>query len=199
MPRHPNSDRGREPLVFTSRVCIRCGQLCPFEVFRVKNNRTRSGYSLRRTCITCKRKMDRLVKRDYRRSPEQRERFNSNRRGIPHRGNPDLTSLCQWIAHRCKHWQAAGERDCVVFLVVNPLGVQKVHQGTNPHRWWKGKTWATREDKPGISIPQGGIPLLKIENRMAFTHPTCPERYRDTARLVNKRLDRIFERTTPDE
>jgi len=194
MRRHPNSDRGREPLVFTSRVCIRCGQLCPFEAFRTKNNRTRSGYSLIRTCITCKRKMDRMVKYGYRRSPEKREQYNARRRGIPHRGNPDLTSLCQWIRHRCEHWREAGAIDCVVFLVVNPLGVQKVHQGTNPHRWWKGKTWALREDRPGISIPHGGIPLLRIKQQMAYPHPTCPEKFRDTARLVNKRLDRMFDR-----
>lgn len=88
----------------------------------------------------------------------------------------------------------AGAIDCVVFLVVNPLGVQKAHQGTNPHRWWKGKTWALREDRPGISIPHGGIPLLRIKQQVAYPHSTCPEKFRDTARLVNKRLDRMFDR-----
>ena len=190
MPRHPNSDKGRAPLQFTSRPCKDCKEICPFEQFCAPSTRAARGFVLRARCKPCDRKYQRQWKAARRQIEEKRLADNEKRRGYPQKKNGAYISLWQWVKYRMKRWEDLGAYPCVVFLI--PTNAHTPHAKPELCRRWVGLTWTFREDKVGITPPARGIPFIRLSRRVALKHPTCPDGWDVAVRIVQNRLRLMF-------
>lgn len=190
MARHPNSNRGRTPLQFTSRICRDCRDVCPFESFCQPHAGKARGFIIRTRCHSCFRKYQREWRRAKRQNEEFRLRENAYKRNLPPTRDAEYISLFQWVRYRMERWKALGAYPCVVFMV--PSKVRSPNEKPELRRRWVGKTWAFREDRVGITPPPGGIPFLRLSRQVITKHPTCPDGWDVAVRIAQNRLKLMF-------
>ena len=175
---------------FTSRRCRDCKEICPFEQFRVRSNKARCGYTLRTRCASCERRYQRTWKATRRADEEKRLAENIRRRGYRSDGDPDYSSLWQWVRYRMKRWESLGAYPSVVFLV--PTTVTTPHAKPGMGRRWVGLTWTFREDRIGITPPLHGIPFVRLSRQVVTKHPSCPDGWDVAVRITKNRLRLMF-------
>jgi len=194
----PDAKRGRKAVYFDSRKCRDCNEVWPYEAFVQVSNYWARGYQLRSRCPGCHRKFNAESKRKARLDDEYRLLDNARRRARGYSNNDSLYISCwQWVKYRMAYWHNQGCQSVVAYLVPT-LGPTPNATG-DPKRWWVGKTWTFREERPGIVPPRYGIPIVRLSRQVCVRHPLCPDYAEIMVRIAINRHRLMFLKTPPIE
>lgn len=187
------------PMQFTSRACKRCTELYPADEYRHWSASDPTKYRLSTMCRSCYRAYHRAFKRDqYYGDAEFRERVLERVRRYHHeqmpaevrQSNNDRNKRTSWIYYRCRAYLDPMPEAIIVYLV--PATPRKCDGPVTEARPWRLKTWAVRDDRPGITPPRAGIPVMRIRGANAVTHTMCPDEWSCITHYVNLWLRRRY-------
>ena len=185
--------RGRKPLNLTNRTCKRCGLLCPIEMFAINRCASRPNGSIKTLCTDCNRKYSREMKRKYYEDPVKRARILERNRGYIRHKMPSSvlthrehrSSKHMWIRIKCEAHELLDVDRVVVYL-----GPMRPYAKPVSDRPWVGRTWAIRQDRPGLVPPAQSIPLFRVSSGVTMVHPSCPQDWHWVAKMVQQWINR---------
>ena len=188
---------GRHKLEFTSRACKRCGDIYPREQFMVGSGRYRQLSTL---CIPCHRLYHRDRKRMAYADPVQRQAIlDYNREYRTHRISQeandrrhDRVSRQSWATNRCNALLADGKPGhIIVYLTASTHNI--ADHPADHRRPWRRRAWAIRDDRPGMTPPRGGVPIMRISGTNAIVHGLCPDEWQWVAKYTGNWLRRRYQ------
>lgn len=187
----------RQRVEFASRPCKRCGDVYPYAEYLIVRKSCKSGYTTNVHCRSCQRAYDREYKRDVYMDPAKRDvlikrqqRYRQERMPA-HVAGPrgDTISAIAWVGYRCRTLLGDDVPGSIVVFLITSSGPKTSHP-RDEHRPWRHKTWAIRDDRPGMMPPRFGVPIMRIVGTNAILHSLCPDDWRWVAKYTGNWLRR---------
>jgi len=182
---------------FTSRPCKRCGEIWPFSEYQRPIRTMPAGFVLTTMCRSCYRQYQSEYKKRQYVDMVGREKLLERHRQYRQQMPPEVDrrqcnnrSRLKWTYYRCESYLDQMPSSIIVYLV--PLDGRKCDGPDRPDRPWRYKTWAVRDERPGITPPKHSVPIMRINGTSVAIHTMCPDEWRWVAKYTAHWLRRRY-------
>lgn len=182
----------RQPAQWTSRPCKRCGDIYPREEYIIAKRDTTTTNTLCQSCY-------RAYQREHKRDEYERRRQIILDRARDYRATRmpdnvdekrhDRISRIAWVINRCMVRLGDTKPTSMIVYIIPGVGGIPDHP-RSAERPWRKRDWALREERPGMTPPRGGIPIMRLNGTNAIVHALCPDEWQWVAKYTGNWLRR---------